>query len=434
MRHFLFEDKEYKINPQFRRRRIKDDSARALLSLMRTIGRNAGKHGGNFGDSRGGGVPRSTGRMRGSGSADARQKCVVKMQYSNSGAAHQVQLEKYLIREGTDVEGGQAKLYGSDSEEYRQNMDDRNFRIFLSPQSKQVDLTDLSKKFMGKLEAATGYKLYWQAANHYNTACPHAHLLINGVDKSGKQVEIPKDIVKVFMREFARDICTSQLGNRTQEEIAIEKEKELTAPRYTRLDDRILDLSEGTQRLNLDGAKDSRERDRLLARIETLRSMKLCVYKDGGYNLLPRWDEDLKANGRYNTFLNARTELNYSRPESMRVFSGEQKEAVGKVTKVYRTDGDASDNHAVIIESFDGKAHFVPLFKEPEIKDGEQKRRLQVGELVTIKTYQNQKGRLTPYISKLAVAQAQKEIRAKNYSGILAAEVLARQVDRIQKS
>jgi len=427
MRHFLFEDKEYKINPQFKRRRVKEqDPSRALANLMRMVSRSTGKRGGYGGH--------STGRIAGRGKTDIRQKCIAKMQYSDSSAAHKVQLEKYLTREGTDINGGQAKLYGSDIDEYRKNMVDRNFRIFLSPQSDKVNLTELSKKFMEKLQAATGYNLYWQAANHYNTAHPHAHLLINGVDVSGKQVEIPKDIVKTFMREYAQDIYTAQLGNRSREEIAIEKERELSAPRYTRLDDRIRELSEGTGRLNLDGAKDSRERQRLLARIETLRGMKLCEYKNGGYKVAPRWEENLRANGRYNTFLKAREELHYCRPESLRVFSGNQNEISGKVTKVYRTDGDASDNHAVIIEGFDGRAHFVPLFKEPEIKEGGQQRRLQAGELITVKPYQNQKGRLTPLLSKLTVIAAQKEIQANRHKGSLAIEVLSGQSQRKQKS
>jgi hypothetical protein len=412
MRHFLFEDKEYKIRPRFRSLKTREqEPGRALVQLLRLLGRSAGKRENTY----------STGRIR---NIDARQKCTVKMQYSNSAAAHRVQLEHYLVREGTDIDGGQAQLYGSDIEEYRKNMTDRNFRIFLSPQSDKTDLKDLTEKFVKKLELATGYKLYWQGANHYNTAHPHAHLLINGTDRTGKQVEIPKDIVKTFMREYAQDICTAQLGKRTKEELALEKEKALTTQRYTHLDDKIKELCNGSFKVNLDSVISRRERERLLVRIQTLKQMNLCEYKDGGYKLFPRWEDDLRANGRYNTFLKARTKLRYNSLGSLKVFSGSHGQITGKVTKVYRTDGDASDNHAVILEAFNGNSYFVPLFKKPEMMDGECKAALREGELVSIKTYENQRGRLTPMIFKQNSAMAEKEIRKNGYTGTLVMEVL----------
>jgi len=437
MRHFLFEDKEYRINPQFRRRRLREqDPSRALAQLLREL--RPGKKRRAF---------ISTGRIRGT---DTRQKCVVKMQYSSSAAAHRDQLEHYLVREGTDIDGGQARLYGSDIDEYRKNMADRNFRIFLSPQSKQVDLKDLAQRFIIKLEYATGYKLHWQGANHYNTAHPHAHLLINGTDRAGKEVEIPRDIVKTFMREYARDICTSQLGSRSLQEIALEKEKELTARRFTRLDEKIKESCGGTFKVNLSGIANPLQRERLLARVEALRKMKFCVYKDGHYRLSPRWEEDLRANGRYNTFLKARSELKYSDAASLKVFSGSGGQITGKVTKVYRTDEDASDNHAVILEGVDGKAYFVPLFKTPEVRNAKRERDvsgdpdgkgtqhkrelLREGELVSIKTYENQRGRLTPLIYKKETAQVLSEIQKNGYRGKLAAELLNRRADKKQKS
>ena len=439
MRHFLFEDKEYKINPQFRRRRIREqDPSRALSQLLRALNRSGGK---KFGAAISGSKIRST---------DARQKCVVKMQYSSSVVAHRAQLEHYLTREGTNIDGGQAQLYGSNIEEYRENMSDRNFRIFLSPQSKKVDLKDLAQRFIIKLEYATGYKLHWQGANHYNTAHPHAHLLINGTDRAGKEVEIPRDIVKTFMREYARDICTSQLGSRSLQEIALEKEKELTARRFTRLDEKIKESCGGTFKVNLSGIANPLQRERLLARVEALRKMKFCVYKDGHYRLSPRWEEDLRANGRYNTFLKARSELKYSDAASLKVFSGSGGQITGKVTKVYRTDEDASDNHAVILEGVDGKAYFVPLFKTPEVRNAKRERDvsgdpdgkgtqhkrelLREGELVSIKTYENQRGRLTPLIYKKETAQVLSEIQKNGYRGKLAAELLNRRADKKQKS
>jgi len=390
MRHFLFETKEYRIKPYFKRRRMKEqDSAAALARLIRKL--TPRSRGGSENKSSGGGFVK-----RG---VDTRQKCVVKMQFSKSGAAHRVQLEKYLVREGTDIDGSRAKLYGTDLEEYRQNMVDKNFRIFLSPQSDKINLTNMAERFIKKLEQQTGYTFYWQAANHYNTAHPHAHLLINGKDKNGKEVEIPRDIVKTFMREYARDICTAQIGHRTPYEIAIDKEKELEARRFTKLDQKIKELSSDSG--NVYTSLIYTDRERTLTRLENLRKFGLCTYDKGAYHLSGQWEENLRANARYNTFLEARAELKYADPSKLKVYSGEHGTISGKVTKIYKLDDDASDNHAIVVESLDGKtAYFVPLFKAPVLHNGKDKTRLKEGEMVSLKTYESQKGRLTPVIFK----------------------------------
>jgi hypothetical protein len=406
MRHFLFEDKEYRIGASFRRRR-QQDAAQSLARLVRKKGRG-GHSGGSF--------------SRGVRAPDARQKCVVKVQYSTSRDAHRLQLDRYLTREGTERDGSRAALYGTDLAEYRKNMVDKNFRIFLSPQSDKTTLTRLANDFIKKLEVQTGYKLYWQAANHYNTAHPHAHLLINGIDQYGKEVKFSKDMVKTFLRETARDLCTAQLGRRSREELRLEKEQELGANRFTRLDQRIKELCDEGNRVNLDGL--TFNRGRILHRLEHLRSLSLCVYKDGGYKLSPRWEEDLRANGRYNAFLKAREDLIYTDTAQMKVYTGAQGQISGKVTKVFRTDEDASDNHAVIIESLDGKAYFVPLFRQPEVRNKDTKTPLAEGEYVTLKTYESQKGRLTPVIFKKDIRALKKEIKKGTITGKLAEAVL----------
>ncbi|GBU28281.1 hypothetical protein R84B8_01839 [Treponema sp. R8-4-B8] len=415
MRHFLFEDKEYRIKPYFKRRKKEMDSAVALAKLIKRLTPRSSR--GSSGGYKSSGFSGGGFTKRG---VDTRQKCVAKMQYSKSGEAHRKQLEEYLVREGTDIDGSRAKLYGTDLDEYRQNMTDKNFRIFLSPQSDKIDLKDLTEKFINKLEQQTGYSFYWQAANHYNTAHPHAHILINGKDKNGKEVEIPRDVVKTFMREYARDICTSQIGYRTSQEIAIEKEKELEAPRFTKLDQTIKELGGETGKVYSNQIYSDRQR--ILTRLENLRKLGMCSYDKGVYHFSKQWEENLRANARYNTFLAARSELKFADPSKLKVYTGEHGTISGKITKIYRLEDDASDNHAVVIESLDGKeAFFVPLFKAPEmltgkskplledgkpvLKDGKpvivrEKTRLREGETVSIKTYESQKGRLTPVIFK----------------------------------
>ena len=417
MRHFLFEDpdKEYRIKPVYKRARKEQDSAQALAYFLRKlISRPRNK-------------PDSAGRGLIRNRIDARQKCVVKMQYSNSIDAHLFQLEKYLVKEGKGMDNSQPELYGTDLQEYRDNIAERNFRIFLSPQSGNVDLKDLTEKFMKKLENQLGYKLYWQAANHYDTAHPHAHLLINGVSKDGREVNIPKDVVKTFMREYARDICTSQIGRRTAREMEIEKERELEAPRFTRIDDTIKDLcgSGGGSQVKVPHIISNK--DRMLTRLENLRKLGLCKYENNAYVFVNNWEESLKANSRYNTFLQARNNLVFSRPADLQVYTGAQGNIAGKVTKIYSPEDDTSNNHAVIIEGLDGKAYFVPLLKRPMAHDGKYKAKFELkeGGLVSLAAYKMQTGRLTPVIFKEQPWRLAKEIKSKNYTGELAEAILS---------
>ena len=400
MRHFLFEDKDYRYRANFKRynRQARDP----VVELARLFRRK-------------GGTSKPKARPR-----DLRQKCTVKMQYSNSLEAHHFQIKNYLIREGAGVDGSIPELFGSNIDEYKSNMVPKNFRIFLCPKTNDYDLQDLGEQFIKKLEKQTGYQLYWQGACHYNTAHHHTHILINGVDKQGKEIHFPRDVIKTFMRETARDLCTARIGNRTWKDLEREKEEELAVSRYTKLDDKIHNLSIDSR---VAVGKHTFDRERILARLETLRKLKLCNYENNGYVLKEGWQEDLRANGRYNAFLKAREELKYTDPSLLKVYSGEQGLITGRVTKIYRTDDDASDNHAVILEGIDGRAHFIPLLKKPEIHDGKDKLLLKEGELVTIKAYQSQKGRLTPVFFKMDVRSVQKEIRKDNHSGALADEV-----------
>jgi hypothetical protein len=409
MRHFLFEDKDYEYHPNFRRRRREKDSVTEFTRLLRAFG----------------GRRYLTKKIKTVNPRNLRQKCIAKMNYSSSIEAHRVQLEKYLTREGAGRDGKDPELFGTDLEEYKKNMVGKNFRIFLSPESLDVDTKVLAEMFIKKLEKQTGYHFYWQGACHFNTAHPHAHLLINGIDKQGREVNIPRDIVKTFMRETARDLCTAQVGLRTQKDLDLEKERELSSHRFTRLDNYIQEISGGSVELRLSAIKRDKDKRRILARLETLRKLNLCTYENNGYHMKNNWQEDLKTNSRYNTFLRARDELQYADSSALKVYTGKQGLVTGKVTKIYRPDDDASDNHVVVMETLDGKAYFVPFFRKPELRDKDSKSFLKEGELISLKTYESQKGRLTPIIFKREAWSLKKEIKQNNYTGKLVSEVQA---------
>jgi hypothetical protein len=387
MKHFLFEREEYRINPRFRNPR-----KRPL-----TMGPHALRH-----LKRGGGGGRQA--------ADTRQKCVVKMNYSKSMAAHLEQLNRYLIREGAGKDGERAELYGTAEEEYRAHMAQKNIRIFLSPASNGVPLETLAKTFIKKLELETGYRLYWVGANHYNTAHSHAHLLINGTDKNGKDVYFAPDLVKTLMRENARDICTSLIGGRKRADMEREKKEELTANRYTYLDGRIKEIVNG-RRVELGGVK--KEKERYMARLDHLRKLGICAWKGGTYELKEGWEETLRSAGRYNTYLEARGEMRYTAGSEVRLYESGMGKKTGIVTKIYKID-EYSDNHAVLVEGIDGKGYFIPLYKKPEIAEGDR---------IEVVPKKNERGRLTPEFKRVDERTVYARIREGGYGEGYAGEV-----------
>lgn len=310
--------------------------------------------------------------------------------------AHKEQINRYLVKEGKGKDGVQPILYGTPEAEYRKNMTAKNFRIFLSPASNSVPLKTLANTFVSSLEMQTGYKLYWVAAEHYDTAHHHVHLLINGTDKNGKDVFFPRDTVKTFMRENARDICTSLIGTRTKEDIALEKEGLLTANRYTYLDEKIKDRIETGGILKKYRVEYN---ETVRRRLEHLTKLGLCRYEDDRYIFTPEWDKTLKTNGKYNAFISSKDELKYTKEKNLTLYDGTQGTVCGIITKIYRTD-EVSDNHAILLESIDGKAYFIPLFRKPVAKGGQ---------LIEVVPEKNQKGRLTPQINK----QTKDEIELK---------------------
>jgi hypothetical protein len=303
------------------------------------------------------------------------------MHYSKSMQAHLKQINEYLIREGAGRAGKGAELYGTPEQEYRAHMADKNFRIFLSPGSNNVPLEALTKTFMKKLELQTGYQLYWVAADHHNTAHNHTHILINGTDKNGRDVFFPRDLVKTLMRESARDICTSLIGPRSKADMAMEKQAVLTANRYTYLDDTIKTM---TIEQKIDCGRILKDRDRYTARLDHLRTLGLCDWKDGSYVLASGWEETLKTVSRYNTFLDARKR--YKDGSRVVLYESAMGKRTGVITKIYKTD-EVSDNHAVLLESADGKSYFIPLFRKPAVREGEA---------VEVMPKRNERGRLSP--------------------------------------
>jgi type IV secretory pathway VirD2 relaxase len=210
----------------------------------------------------------------------------------------------YIQQEGKGKEGEAPELFtenGKDlndalNTEYPQ--EERFYKVILSPENgDKLDMERYTKDFMKNLEMSEGRDFKWAATVHYDTEHPHAHILIRGIDEAGKDVSFSRDTISRGMRGQASKLATMELGNRTEMEIARQKEKELTAERFTALDRKLKEKQDKNNTVR----PESREEK---ARLAYLSNIGLAEKRMGGsYTLDEKFDQKLKWLQRDNDIL-----------------------------------------------------------------------------------------------------------------------------------
>jgi len=104
----------------------------------------------------------------------------------------------------------------------------------------RVDLSRLTRDLIMQMEKELGTHLEWVAAEHHNTEHPHVHVVIRGVRDSGETLRLSREFVQQGIRSIASDLCTRQLGYRTELDGAEAERREVTEKRLTSIDRRLL--------------------------------------------------------------------------------------------------------------------------------------------------------------------------------------------------
>lgn len=158
----------------------------------------------------------------------------------------------YIKRDSAAREGDKGSLFGhdnvfADADEFQERgKDDRHqFRVIVSPEDgKEIgDLRTFTRSLMSQMERDLETKLDWVAANHYDTANPHTHIVIRGVRDDGKNLIIPREYISHGMRDAAEHLATLELGPITQIDVAKKLAGEIHKERFTKLDRDLLDKS-----------------------------------------------------------------------------------------------------------------------------------------------------------------------------------------------
>ena len=216
---------------------------------------------------------------------------------------------RYIERDGVEKDGSKGVLYDADGparteafEEPRKG-EKHQFRIILAPEdADELDLTDFVRTYMATVEKDIGRRLEWAAVNHYDTAHPHVHLVVRGVDRRGHEIRFDREYISNGMRWRAQELATWELGPRNELEVQRSRIKEVDQERYTSLDreierrvqDKVISVRRSDERRLLDGPSDSV----LMGRMQFLEDMRLADrLSPTSWALADGWSDRLKEMG-----------------------------------------------------------------------------------------------------------------------------------------
>jgi hypothetical protein len=332
----------------------------------------------------------------------SQQNCITKLRIGKDEHTHKRFIREYLPQENKKNVIEKPELYntgpvdGQALDQYYKAMTGKHFKFIISPESPRVDIQALVKTLVKRMEKIFGKSFLWMAATHTDTDHPHAHLLINGTDKHGEDVHFDKLFITQTMREMTRQICTEMIGKRSREEIKASILQSYKGNRYCSFDDAIREQEEPLDDADeMYGSLIQTFNDLTLKRLFHLSELGLAKKKDKALNtfLLEKdWIKKLKAIGRYNSYLKARSDLRSTAACNMELYTKETGEISGTITKLYKMNDEDSWNHALLVENAAlRKAWYIPLYYEPDDALS--------GAEINCNLKTNQKGLLVPHIT-----------------------------------
>jgi type IV secretory pathway VirD2 relaxase len=213
---------------------------------------------------------------------------------------------RYIERDGVEKDGSPGALYGPDgpvpADVFRQpRLDEKHqFRLIISPEDgHELDLTAYVRGLMTHVEGDLGPKVEWAAVNHYDTAHPHAHLVVRGVDRAGRELRLDREYISNGLRFRAQELATQELGPRLDVDVRRAHEKEITEERFTSLDrelERRADAGRVQARSN--APRGRIDESTLVARLEHLEGLRLAERVGPSvWTLTEGWQGELRELG-----------------------------------------------------------------------------------------------------------------------------------------
>jgi type IV secretory pathway VirD2 relaxase len=317
------------------------------------------------------------------------QRCAVRVTYSTNKAPGQWCAHgRYLARESaTEGRHGEKTGFGPGDEpipvattleNWQSEGDERMFKLIISPEfGERMDLEAHTRSLMVRMEQDLGTTLEWVAVSHHNTQHPHVHVALRGINDRGQALRLERDYIRFVIRHHAEDLCTAQLGYRTQLDAEEAQRREIDQCRYTSLD-RLLNR---TNKRGESGAENSSyftininpndpdlrgfakaQQHHVSARLLVLQQMALAESAGFGVWHVRRDFEDVlramqRATDRQKTLAAHGALLSDERLRLEVTRLSDVKELEGRV--LGHGQEDSTGRGYVLIEGTDGKVHFI---------------------------------------------------------------------------
>jgi hypothetical protein len=170
---------------------------------------------------------------------------------------------RYIARESATQEHNAGFDSHSDSvapaqvlEGWQSSGDPKLWKLIISPEfGERVDLKALTRALMARIEKDLGTRLEWVAVTHFNTEHPHVHVALRGIRDDKSDLNLTREYVRQGIRAIAENLCTRQLGYRTELDAIAAERREIQERRFTSLDRAIrkaMCADQGTERRDAD--------------------------------------------------------------------------------------------------------------------------------------------------------------------------------------
>lgn len=287
---------------------------------------------------------------------------------------------RYIERDGAGRDGEPGRAYGPQTDEaeldaFKERADDdrHHFRFIVSPEdgAELNDLRTYTRHLVNRMEADLGTRLDWVAVDHWNTDNPHTHLIVRGRDDTGKDLIIASDYIAHGFRHRAAELATDWLGPRTELEIQQTLQREVAQERWTSLDRTLRREAGEDGRVQIERFNEPRlQRQRLLliGRLQRLQRLGLTnETQPGTWAVHADAEKTLRALGERGDIIRTMQRAMSGQPRELAVFEpGDDRTIVGRVAAKGLAD-ELHDRGYLVIDSVDGKAHYVVLNARDEL-------------------------------------------------------------------
>lgn len=167
--------------------------------------------------------------VRAAGASSQRATVKTKVVQASKAVAH----ARYLEKEAAGLDGAEVHAFTATKDDVdltkmvKEWSEDRHhFQVIISPEhADRLDMQRYVRDVMARYERDLETKLTWGSVIHYDTAHPHAHVMIRGLDDRGADLVINREYIRHGMRTRAMEVATMELGPRSAHEIAAAIEK-----------------------------------------------------------------------------------------------------------------------------------------------------------------------------------------------------------------